>query len=327
MQVTKGEGLLKKYNLKENDAILASEQHAPIYDEILTEHEVTYVPGGAAQNTARAAAYVLPPNSVVYTGCVGNDDLAEQLKQVNAQQGVESAYLVKDGEGTGACAVVITGHHRSLITTLRASEKFELAHLSSPKIAALIDNAKFFYIGGYFLTHGVESVLYLAKKASSAGKVIAINLSAPFIAQFFKVQLEQVLPYCDYVIGNESEAEAYAGASGFAKKDPESVAIALANFKKMNAARPRVVVITQGAENTVVATSDSSPPKIYPVTKLDASEIIDTNGAGDMFAGGFMGALVAGKGIDVCVTVGHRLGSMCVGQIGPQLKWPKESVM
>jgi adenosine kinase len=56
--------------------------------------------------------YVLPPKSVVYTGCVGDDDLSEQLKAANKREGLIDAYLVKKGEKTGACAVVITGDHR-----------------------------------------------------------------------------------------------------------------------------------------------------------------------------------------------------------------------
>lgn len=56
--------------------------------------------------------YVLPPNSVVYTGCVGDDDFAQQLKAANKREGLAEAYLVNKGEQTGACAVVITGHHR-----------------------------------------------------------------------------------------------------------------------------------------------------------------------------------------------------------------------
>jgi adenosine kinase len=56
--------------------------------------------------------YCLPPNSVVYTGCVGDDELAEQLKAANRREGLAEAYLVKKGEKTGACAVVITGHDR-----------------------------------------------------------------------------------------------------------------------------------------------------------------------------------------------------------------------
>jgi adenosine kinase len=51
----------------------------------------------------------------VFVGCVGDDDLAEQLKAVNKREGLIDAYLVKPGEGTGACAVVITGQYRFVI--------------------------------------------------------------------------------------------------------------------------------------------------------------------------------------------------------------------
>ena len=60
----------------------------------------------------RSIQYILPPKSVVYTGSVGDDDLAEQLKTANAREGLDDVYYVKNGEKTGACAVVITGHHR-----------------------------------------------------------------------------------------------------------------------------------------------------------------------------------------------------------------------
>ena len=114
---------------------------------------------------------MLPPHSVVYAGCVGDDDLAEQLKAANAREGLDQVYLVKPGEKTGACAVVITGHDRSLCTNLAAAEKFDRAHLASPEVAPLIDAAKVFYVEGYFLTHGTESALEVAKKSSAAGKV------------------------------------------------------------------------------------------------------------------------------------------------------------
>jgi len=330
IQVSGGEALLAKYKLKANDAILAGEEHAPIYDEIVKDYKVTYVAGGAAQNAARAAAYVLPENSVVYAGCVGDDDLAEQLRAANKKEGVESAYLVKKGESTGACAVVLTGHHRSLVTTLRAAESFDISHLSSPEVAPLIDAAKFFYVGGFFLTHGVESALELAKKASLAGKVFALNLSAPFLCQFFKVQMGQVMPYVDILIGNESEAAAWAEANGLpAASDLSAIAKALASQPKQNPSRPRIVVLTSGSDSTVLANSDAANevPKVYKVNALSEDQIVDTNGAGDAFAGGFLGAYVAGKSLDECVEVGHRLGAMCVGQVGPQLKWPKEKVL
>lgn len=91
---------------------------------------------------------------------------------------------------------------------------FSPSHLQTPEIAQLISDAKFYYIEGYFLTHGVESIKEVAKAASAAGKTVVLNLSAPFIPQFFKVQLEEVLPHVDVLIGNESEAAAYAQGAG-----------------------------------------------------------------------------------------------------------------
>lgn len=60
---------------------------------------------------------------------------------------------------------------RSLVTTLRSAEKFEKSHLSSPEVAPLIEAAKFFYVEGYFLTHGIDSVVEISKKASESSKV------------------------------------------------------------------------------------------------------------------------------------------------------------
>ncbi|WVQ76626.1 hypothetical protein IAR50_006299 [Cryptococcus sp. DSM 104548] len=340
IQVNPDEGpaYLKKYDLKSNDAILAEEKHMGIYDDIVANAKVTYVAGGAAQNAARAASYVLPPKSVAYIGSVGDDDLKQTLEKVNEAEGVQSAYQVQPTSKTGACAVILSGHDRSLCTTLRAAEEFTPSHLSTPEVAKLIDGAKYFYIGGFFLTHGVESALEIAKTAASKGKVVVLNLSAPFIPQFFKVQLEALLPYVDVLIGNESEAASYATATGMSDASVKEIAAALAALPKTNSSRPRVVVITQGADSTLVASSSPSEsagnlgladenPKTFPVSKLSDDQIVDTNGAGDMFAGGFLGALAQGKSLDESIEIGHKLGQMCVGQIGPKLVYPRVNVL
>lgn len=144
-----------------------------------------------------------------------------------------------------------------------------------------------------------------------------MNFSAPFIAQFFGAQLQQVIPHTDIIIGNEAEAEAWATANGQPNpKDLPAVAKAIALLPKSNASRPRIVIFTQGAEQTVlVSSAEPDAPKFFGVTALSDSQIVDTNGAGDAFAGGFLGAYVAGKSLDESVEVGHKLGSMCVQQV------------
>ena len=57
------------------------------------------------------------------------------------------------------------------MTTLRAAELFDKAHLASPEVAPLIDAAKVYYVEGFFLTHGSEATLELSKRSSEASKV------------------------------------------------------------------------------------------------------------------------------------------------------------
>ena len=88
------------------------------------------------------------------------------------------------------------------------------------------------------------------------------------------------------------------------------------------------MVITHGAQPTIaVRSSRLDDVKTYGVNALKDEEITDTNGAGDAFAGGLLGALAAGKSLDEAIDVGHTLGTMCVTQVGPQYKWPKVKVL
>ncbi|KAK4056628.1 adenosine kinase [Microbotryomycetes sp. JL221] len=320
------EELLQKYNLKANDAILAEGKQKEIYDDLNKNFKVTLVAGGAAQNCARGAQYVLPEGSTAYLGAVGKDDLADQLRSANDREGVYSAYQVVEDKPTGACAVIITGANRSLCTELGAAEHFSPKHLESAEVKKIIDGAKFFYLGGFFLTHGVESAKVLAQHAADNNKTFSMNLSAPFIPQFFKEQVDTILPYCDILIGNESEAQAYADSHDWNTKDIAEIAKKLAAFEKKGT-QPRLVVITQGPDSTIVASSETGEAKTFPVSALPSDKVIDTNGAGDAFAGGFLGARAAGKSIDEAIEVGHKLGQHCVQLVGPTFPWPKVNVM
>ncbi|KIJ39701.1 hypothetical protein M422DRAFT_257526 [Sphaerobolus stellatus SS14] len=84
--------------------------------------------------------------------------------------------------------------------------------------------------------------VHYEKPVGKERKTLVTNLS-PFIPQFFKPQLDQLLPYCDNVIVDESEAEAYAIAQGLPKpKNIVAVAKAIAALPKINASKPRIVM-------------------------------------------------------------------------------------
>lgn len=159
----------------------------------------------------------------------------------------------------------------------------------------------------------------LGEEAAAKNKVFVVNLSAPFIPQFFKDPLDASAPYWDYVICNETEAASYAGSHGLADiaDDVPAVAKALANLPKANAARPRVAVVTQGLNPTVVAVQGRDEVRQYPVHAIAADKINDTNGAGDAFAGGFVAGLVQGKDIDTAVDMGQWLAALSIQELGP----------
>jgi len=311
--------LLKKYDLKANDAILASEdgKHTPIYEELLNEYDAKLIAGGAAQNTARGAQYILPENSVVYLGGVGDDKYAAILRDAVKQAGLRVEYRIDPKIPTGRCGVVITGHNRSMVTDLGAANHYDLDHLKSPEVWPLVENAEAFYVGGYHLTVCPPAVQELAKHAAEKNKTFILSLSAPFICQFFKGPLDDSSPYWDYVIGNEGEAEAFADSHDFGTKDLKEIAKKLANLPKANTQRKRVAIVTHGTLPTLVAIQGEDEVKEYPVHELASAEICDTNGAGDAFAGGFTAGIIEGRPLAEAIDMGQWLARLSIKELGP----------
>lgn len=162
------------------------------------------------------------------------------------------------------------------------------------------------------------AIFTLGEEAAANNKVFIVNVSAPFIAEFFKDPLDESSKYWDYVICNETEAGAYAKSHGLpSETDIPAIAKHLANLPKANAKRPRVAVVTQGTEPTVVAQQGQDDVKQYPVHAIAQEQINDTNGAGDAFAGGFVAALVQGKTLDEAVDVGQWLARLSIQELGP----------
>lgn len=120
---------------------------------------------------------MLPPDSVVYVGCVGRDKYAEILENATKEQGLRVEYRYDETEPTGRCGVVITGHDRSLCTHLAAANCYKLDHLKSPEIWKIVEQAQFYYVGGYHLTVCPPAAMALAEEAAANNKVCAPPLT------------------------------------------------------------------------------------------------------------------------------------------------------
>ena len=224
--------------------------------------------------------YILPPNSVIFIGCVGQDKYAQILRERNDAAGLRAEYLTSTTHPTGRCGVVITGQHRSMVTDLAAANEYKISHLQSPEIWKLVQQARVYFVGGYHLTVSVPAVLALAEEAAKENKIFIMSLSAPFIPQFFKEPLMQTSKYWDYIIGNETEARSWAEGQGHETTDVKEIARLMAELPKENEKRKRVVVFTQGTEETVVAVQGEKGVKELGIKPVGKEEIVDTTGAG-----------------------------------------------
>lgn len=261
------------------------------------DYKIEYIAGGATQNSCRVAQWILEePNSVAYFGCVGKDETFNILKKVASEAGVKVLYQASSEHPTGRCAVLITGHNRSLVTKLDAANHFTVDHLEKSENWEVVEKAKVYYSAGFFITVSPDSMLKVAKHASEfADKKFCINLSAPFICQFFKDPLNQVLEYADIVVGNETEAETYA-EHNFEKgsyTDRKDIAKKIAALPFKGKGKSRIVIITQGCDPCILV--ENGELSEHPVSKLASDQIVDTNGAGDAFVGGFLAQLAKGK--------------------------------
>lgn len=271
---------------------------------------------------------MLPPSSVLYTGCVGSDKYAKLLTDANDAAGLATLYRVDEKVPTGKCGVLITGHDRTMCTDLGAANHFKPDHLE--KHLDVIENAQNVFVEGYHLTVSPPSIQMLGKHCAQHNKEFAFSLSAPFIAQFFSEPLNEVLPYVDILFGESAEYLAFAGTrssdnlptqAGLANE--VQIAKFVANLPKVNTQRKRLVIVTRGSNDSIVVVQGDEGHEMYPVQKVDESKIVDTTGAGDAFAGGFLAGKVQGKSVKESMAMGQWLAALSIQESGGAYPYPK----
>lgn len=318
ISATVGQDVLDKYGVKLDSAILAEKEHMPVYDDLKDNYDPQFIAGGATQNSIRVAQWMLKKKGqAAFMGCVSDDVNGKKLEECATADGVLVHYMKSTSNPTGTCACLIKDGERALIANLAAANDFEPSHLQTEKAKEIIETAKFYYIAGFFLTASYESYLEVAEHANAKGKTLCLNLSAPFIIDFFTDQMTTAMSHANFLFGNESEAAALGAKLGLGS-DLKELAVKVSDMlcKKEGLPEP-TVVFTQGSKSTIVARGGVVTE--YAVEPLGEGELVDTNGAGDAFVGGFLSQLVQGKGIAECVNAGHWGARFIIQTSGTQL--------
>lgn len=258
--------------------------------------------GGSAANSIIGASYFGCKN---YYSCkVANDDNGRFYLNDMRSAGVTTPESLGSESGiTGKCLVMITPDaERTMNTFLGISGELSEAELDLDAI----ERAEMVYIEGYLVTSpsGRAAAIKMREHARKVGTRVAISLSDPAMVQFFRDGLlEMIGDGVDLIFCNREEAMQFADAS-----DIDTACAQLQRFAKTFA-------ITCGADGAVVYDG-------FKLSKVDAPEVkaIDTNGAGDMFAGAFMYGLSQGLSFEFAGRFAATAAAKVVTQFGPRLR-------
>ena len=276
--------------------------------EQLSGHMVhaSHASGGSACNSIYAASCF---GANTYYSCkVANDDNGQFFLNDLKQAGVDCIAQDHSDEGiTGKCLVLISPDaERSMNTYLGISESFSSDQINSDAIA----DSEYLYMEGYLVTSptGRSAAITAREIAEQHGVKTAISLSDPGMVEFFKEGLQEMIgKRVNLLFCNEDEAKGWAGAD-----DLNSAIEALKQTADSFA-------VTLGAKGAVVY--DGSE-----LITIDgrAVKAIDTNGAGDMFAGAFLYALSQGKDFAQAGQLASLASAQVVSGYGPRLEKEKQ---
>ncbi|MFZ4604803.1 MAG: adenosine kinase [Caulobacter sp.] len=257
--------------------------------------------GGSAGNTVAGVASF--GGKAAFLGKVADDQLGEVYEHDMKAIGVafDSRPLV-GGPRTARSLINVTPEgHRTMCTFLGASTELAPDDVD----ALMIESAKIIFLEGY-LFDPPEARRAFAKAAGlsrAAGRLMAITLSDSFVVERHRdVLLGFVETECDIVLANESEVKAM-----FQTDDFDAAAQALVD-------RTRICAITRGEAGSVVYAGGASHViPAYPVEK-----VVDTTGAGDQYAAGFLLGVARGRSFDVCGRLGALAAAEVIGHYGPR---------
>lgn len=258
--------------------------------------------GGSAANTIIAASYFGCNN--VYSSKVANDDHGQfYINDIKAAGVTYPAHINPSAGTTGKCLVMITPDaERTMNTFLGISESLSVDELDLAAIA----QAHFVYIEGYLVTSptGRAAAIALRQHAEANNTRTALSLSDPAMVQFFRDGLvEMIGGGVDILFCNIDEAISFTQTTTL-----EEAAEALKHYAKNFA-------ITRGSQGALLFDG-----KDFIKVAGNKVTAVDTNGAGDMFAGAFLYALAQGNNYQTSGDFASLAASQVVAQFGPRLK-------
>ncbi|MDC0226943.1 adenosine kinase [Alphaproteobacteria bacterium] len=256
------------------------------------------ISGGSAANSA--VGFSLFGGKSAFIGQTGSDDFGDLFSNDINNSGV---YFEKNiynalGQTSKSIILVTPDAERSMNTFLGASVNFNLNSINED----LINYSKLIYIEGYLFdqSDAKKAIYYCCRLAKSKGVKIALSLSDLFCVDRHRDEfLELIFEFVDVIFANESEIK-----SLFHSNLQDSIS-KIKNYVEIGA-------ITLGAKGSTVFNKQNE----YNINSINVKKIVDTTGAGDLFASGFLFGLIKNLTVEECGILGSKAAAEIIGYYG-----------
>ncbi len=251
--------------------------------------------GGSAGNTMYGIASMGIP--AAYIGKIGNDAIGELYFNDMKNQGVQCFFSHSDINSGLAVAMITPDSERTFATFLGAASELSPSEINNEWFS----DYQIIHIEGYLVFNpdllirlGEIAIKHKLKVSFDMSSYNIVETNRTFITDFVK-------KYADIVFANEEEAYAFCG------KKPEEAIHELANYCE-------IAVIKLGKKGSLM----KHQGKVYTISAID-SKAIDTTGAGDWYASGFLYGLSMGYDMERCGKIASLLAGKVVEHIGAKI--------
>ena len=294
--VQSDDAFLASHGLTKGTMALVDEDQAErLYASVGTGLETS---GGSAANTLAGIAQL--GGRAGFIGRVRNDQLGEIFAHdIRAAGARFETPAAEAGPSTARCLILVTPDaQRTMCTYLGASVGLDPHDLDLGMVA----QAKVLYLEGYLWDseEAKQAFIAAAEVARANGGEVALSLSDAFCVERHRDSFRELVDgHVDILFANEQEILALYGTSSF----DEAV--------EQVRGRCRIAALTRSEKGSLVLNRESS----HPIAAVQLGPLVDTTGAGDLYAAGFLHGLTQGRPVEAC----GRLGSLCAGQVVTQL--------
>ena len=311
----------EKYRLHFGETVFANQSNVGFFQELENMPQVTYIPGGSIQNTLRVTAFCLntnPMNAKMFKltmlGATGKDNYRDKIINAFNQLGVNHILEIVPNMPTSRCGVGIHQKERCLVPEIKASNQLTEEFINEHQDE--IFQHEVLLIEGYFLQEKFELCQHLCSKFKDQRKLVILTLSAITIVQQHNDKVIELAHYADMIVGNMGELEALAEVKNMDYKTTFEKA-----SRKLTTKKDRVFVITHGTKGVIVGKYDYTKGSMdfifqcFP-TLMKLEDIVDLNGAGDAFLGGFLSQYMQGKNLEACCKAGNDAAGLILKSVG-----------